>query len=693
MAIKWDFDEREKPLPMSCSSYRTSVAPPGLIRVFGVPCLEWAGRKWTLPVKAFAAAALLATQANAALSRARIGEILWGDVEKEKSLVNLRQLLARVRKLEHEIGTPILIADANSVSLNTEFFMVDVAEALQFDSKSLIAKGEIQQLEKFVEGLSGELFSGVAIAGSGFENWRLEVMGQLHHKAVTILRYLVASMHFEDNPAKLERLARKLIEMDRYAEVGYRVLMEIHDRHGDRPLALQTYQECRKVLRAEMGVEPEAATRRLAASLGFVEFARAIQFPSRDFRQGNQISGTNEPEAGQAATAHDRWLGNPRIVLLPPFIAVEDETVSRIATAFLEDVTSGLSRFRSFTVLAAHTSFRIGRLQAADRKFPEIKFRYAVSCTIKPSFSGLAAAFSLMEGDEGVVLWSSEWDFRLDNLSFLYSQVCHQIIYSLADAVECAEMRFPFAAKDATAYRLYLEGRSAMNGTGLPGLRAARNWYRKSIDKFDGFAPAVAGISRTLSMERLVRGLTDDVGLKEALGFADRASAIDPFDGRGMRERGFTSLYLRRHDESLVSFERAAELNPSDADLLADYADALAHSGFPAEGLEKCRRAIALNAICPHYYYWILGSIYYQTGEYQAAIAALEPVKDSPETARLLAACFAMVGDLGTAGHYVVIMRETYPDFRLEQLPHIVPDKFPKDTKHLMDGLRIAGLE
>ena len=71
----------------------------------------------------------------------------------------------------------------------------------------------------------------------------------------------------------------------------------------------------------------------------------------------------------------------------------------------------------------------------------------------------------------------------------------------------------------------------------------------------------------------------------------------------------------------------------------------------------------------------------------------MEPVKDSPETARLLAACFAMSGDLETASHYVAVMREAYPDFRLEQLPHIVPDKFPRDTNHLMDGLRIAGLD
>src|SRR5439155_6404976 len=150
----------------------------------------------------------------------------------------------------------------------------------------------------------------------------------------------------------------------------------------------------------------------------------------------------------------------------------------------------------------------------------------------------------------------------------------------------------------------------------LRNLRRARNWFRRSIDQYGSFAPSFAGLARTLSMERLVRGLTNDVMLEAALALADRAAELDPFDGRGMRERGFSCLYLKRHDESLYSFQRATQLNPSDADLFADYADALAHSGQPKAGLEKCLRAMALNPFCPDYYHWILGSIYFQTEDY-----------------------------------------------------------------------------
>ena len=62
-----------------------------------------------------------------------------------------------------------------------------------------------------------------------------------------------------------------------------------------------------------------------------------------------------------------------------------------------------------------------------------------------------------------------------------------------------------------------------------------------------------------------------------------------------MRERGYANLYLRRHDESLQDFSQAVALNPHDADILEGYADSLAHSGDPKQGLNLFHKAIELN--------------------------------------------------------------------------------------------------
>ena len=37
---------------------------------------------------------------------------------------------------------------------------------------------------------------------------------------------------------------------------------------------------------------------------------------------------------------------------------------------------------------------------------------------------------------------------------------------------------------------------------------------------------------------------------------------------------GWVALYRRDHDRAIAAYKRAIELNPSDADILAEYADA-----------------------------------------------------------------------------------------------------------------------
>ena len=652
---------------------------PRQIRLLGSPVIISEDAVLTLPAKGFAIIALLSAEPGHALPRHRIRVQLWAEFDQEKANANLRQTLMRVRRLERQLGARILNDDSTRIALNTEDFDIDLSAALNADISALSAAGAWSRLEGLAHGAAQGVLSGIEIPDGPFEDWRSEIQSRLRNKAVQALAALIHGAAGRDGVAKQQTYAQQLLDIDPTEELGYRVLMESYEAQGERSLALQAYQRCRKILREELGVEPDIATRRLAATLGLAETAR-VRAPQGPVE--------NKPAAAELQTEAGRQF--PAVVLLPPSLVVEDAIIARVATALVEDVIAGLSRCRSFTVIAAHTSFNINR--APEDWVSGRNVRYAVNTSLKPMSSGLVASFRLTSTATGAVIWAIELPFELENLSGLFSRLSHQLIFSLADAIERAELHLPMAAEDATAYRLYLEGRAAMNSSDLPNLRRARNWYRKSIDQYGGFAPAIAGLSRTLSMEWLVRGLTEDELLRQALTVADNAVDTDPFDGRGLRERGFSSLYLKRHDESLASFEAAIELSPGDADLFADYADALAHSGEPEIALKNCLKAMSLNPLAPDYYNWILGSIYYQTGAYEAAVAALEPVKHHPGTARLLAASTAMAGREPEAAYYAGVVREVYPEFRTEYLSRIIPDRHAEDTRHLIDGLLRAGL-
>lgn len=64
-----------------------------------------------------------------------------------------------------------------------------------------------------------------------------------------------------------ERAARTLVEVAPYRESGYRWLMLILERRGNRAEALRVYDELRRLLRDELGAAPGPATQELHQSL------------------------------------------------------------------------------------------------------------------------------------------------------------------------------------------------------------------------------------------------------------------------------------------------------------------------------------------------------------------------------------------------------------------------------------------
>jgi tetratricopeptide (TPR) repeat protein len=225
----------------------------------------------------------------------------------------------------------------------------------------------------------------------------------------------------------------------------------------------------------------------------------------------------------------------------------------------------------------------------------------------------------------------------------------------------------------------------------LPHVRRARSLFKASLKRDERFAPAMSGLAQTYYWEWLLlaRGERDLLELAQHL--SRQAVASDPEGAHGLRELGLCALYMGQFDESLEAFAEAERRNPQHADLLADYADSLALSGKPAAALTKLETAFALNPLCPDIYWWNQGTIYYQLERYDAAIAAVSRMRDSAPAYRLLAACFAMRGEMGRAREYARQVRQTYPDFTVRKWLGMIPIRDEALRRSYEEGLRAAG--
>jgi len=594
--------------------------------------------------------------------------ILWQSDQSKQRAGSLRQLLARIdRSIPDDL--PRLVKTTNShVSFNSEGWNADV----------LVLTNTAAPLPRPAwDLLGGELLEGFkaptieAEERIGVERQRIADRREAH--IISLL----------ETPEKRTSddvlfLAGLLVEADPANEVGCRALMKRHVDAKDLAAARQAYFRCRSELKTEYGAEPDGVTQALAQELGIIAPAMLASSPMT-----------------VPAIAPTDPVGQPRVLILPPDSILSDPMLQRVGRALLEEVTIGLSQQRGFKVIAAHTSLEIVNRNLAGIAAPtppELRFDYTVYVTIHGRDDDIYATCRLTKTSTAEVLWAIDLPLAMQKVNHSFGQLARRIVMTLADTIERRELLDMTHDVNPSAYRLYLEGKRLVSKTDLQHLRQARKWFKSALARHDRFSSAHAGMARVLGMEWLVRGMKDTQLLEDADRSAWLARDTDPNSGRAMRELGFVALYRRRFSDSLDFFAEAQMLNPNDADILADHADALLHDGQSDRALELSLAAIKLNPLPPDYYYWNLGGIHFVQENYAKAIEVLDRVKDRPATSRLLAAAHAKNGDVRTASRYAAIVLENFPDFRTDDVWQFVPDRNPEDTRQLIDGLRIAGL-
>ena len=159
-----------------------------------------------------------------------------------------------------------------------------------------------------------------------------------------------------------------------------------------------------------------------------------------------------------------------------------------------------------------------------------------------------------------------------------------------------------------------------------------------------------------------------------------------------MASSGFARLYKKHHDESLTAYRRAVELNPNDADLLAEMGDAMTYCGQTAQAVDLLKRAMRLNPYYPDWYLWYLGEAYFYACDYQEAINTLHQMRDQSEAHRLLASSYAHLGLMKEASHHAQQVMRIHPNFSLEHWRNVPPNKDPRENEIFIEGLRKAGL-
>jgi len=192
------------------------------------------------------------------VSREFLAGLISRDASSKKSRKSVRQALWNLRAaLVGANGADarhILRISDGSVELLTEDVWLDLAE---FERAAVDAKRWAHAVELY----RGDLLQG------WYQDWCLEERERLRQIYLETLDALVAACESQRDVNAGVAYAIRALHADPARECTHRALMRLYCLSGDRAAAVRQYEQCEKILRSELGIEPDDETKALYRSI------------------------------------------------------------------------------------------------------------------------------------------------------------------------------------------------------------------------------------------------------------------------------------------------------------------------------------------------------------------------------------------------------------------------------------------
>lgn len=601
---------------------------PARLQTFGhLRLLDEGGSEIAFPEKALLILCYLLTRGITDMPRAEAASLFWDDEHSASAFANLRQTVSRVQKRQRELNRTYLTFTDTMVSLGPEAVESNVGQ---------VCDGA--RLDTLADLLTEDFLKYTRPGNRVLTNW-IALQRTAH---MALLRGTLLSENPAENGAT--RQAR--------SAAALRLLEGSPDD-----------DEVRAVLTGRS----------------------TIHAPLMTLQPSIQVLTPHEHEISSPRKSL------PRVVLLPPVTTLAARNAARFSEALIEDVTIGLCALRSISIIAPHTAAQISLQTDRAATYERHKISYILETRLRDEGDGHTLFAQLIFFGSDEVIWADRFPLTAEGLARSRQMIAHQIAGAIATEIERNELVRGDYENDANAYRSFLIGQGQAKNLDLRDIRRSRKSFRQALQENKHYAPALGGLAHSYFLEWLLTARGDHDLLKQAELYAKKTIEVDDRLPSGYRELGIVKLYTRQFDESSAYLDRAEELSPNYANVIASYADTLVQASRPDIGLQKVKHAIELNPLPPDEYFWIASGASYALGQYEEALDYISRMKDKQPAHRLAAASWAMLGDLKKARLFVRRTYESHPDFDFESWTAIIPFKEEWQRKHYYDGLKKAG--
>jgi DNA-binding SARP family transcriptional activator len=294
------------------------------ITLFGAPrLLNRDDDTVAIPEKAFILFAyLLLSHSKTRVDRVSVRHLLWPTVEPGTAAANLRQMLARIRERDADLGVQLIRSRSGQLALNCEDVDIDLAHFIALAKQSKVDIVELCNV------YAGNLLERVEGEEAEIRDWLDIERSKLRAAFIAAVVARIEPVDTAVDNISIRIAVRRLLQVDPYNEVGHRALMRLFAKENEPGRAREIFGEFEARLRDELRVVPEPATRELYRSLRppgsatVVGQSKAPNPPGAPLFERDASVQDLEPPLHDTARASSPSIsaraGCPKVTILPP---------------------------------------------------------------------------------------------------------------------------------------------------------------------------------------------------------------------------------------------------------------------------------------------------------------------------------------------------------------------------------------
>lgn len=630
--------------------------------------------------------AILAIGGDRPVPRDHLATLLWGDHSTEQARQSLRQSLLSLRSALGPDADGVLVADTSTVALaGTGAISLDAREF-----ETLSRSDDLVDLARAETLYRDDLLSGLHIPVEPFERWLTIERQRLAGVRLTLMEKLAIAQARAGQIEKAIASARHLVALDPFREEAHRLVMRLLADAGNRGAALVHYDQCARVLREELGIEPDAETTQLAAAI----------------REGTAVKDVSAAAvAAPAAIAALALPDKPSIAVLPFANLSSDGTQDYFVQGLVDDITVALGREKWLFVIASPSAIAAGD-DTADPRLISMRLgvRYVLRGSVRLDAGQVLVVAQLSDAARGVHIWSERFQDQMDNLFALQERLTTKVAAMIAPALMAVEVERAMhkGTESLSAFDLYLRALPKFR-TSMRDNEEALKLLAKAIEFDPSYAVAHGMSARCYHFQSLFGWrLPGDPNLAQGVRHCHRAASVGRNDSEALWMAGLALVHLAgEHDFSQALIERSLSLNPNSAN--AWTASCFIHSylGNTETAIDHFQKAQRLNPLdlSQHLHWNAIAWAYLGGGRYrEAAEAAEKTLRIQPDYLpglRVSMVTSALAGRLDKAQAHAAMVLATQPSASIAWMRAFFEVPLQRNKKTLekyLEGARLAGV-